>query len=290
MTQLIGTQSSMIKSAPALSSRMLGAKVIIATRLIGNSSSPTLRSVAVSATASPQPPTSFVFNPAGYVKYAAAIPSQVTFMTVALWGLQQLNEAVIMGGSIPLPAGLPPQDACKGIVILFFLVVSIKSRIFSPLDASRPNVKGEKEAISQRKRPSWMPPPLTFPLVWTTIGLLRATSSVMVWEACGRDLLSLPLITMMLHLAIGDAWNHCNNVEQNLGMAVPGVVLGCLGSGIFVTASYFMVDKTAGMVLSPMCLWLTIASALVYSIWCINPREDGQKQPLFPVREANSLL
>lgn len=67
---------------------------------------------------------------------------------------------------------------------------------------------------------------------------------VQVWEACGRDLVSAPLIIMMLHLSIGDAWNHCNNVDQNLGMAVPGVFLGCLGSGIFVTSAYYQVRGT----------------------------------------------
>ena len=85
-------------------------------------------------------------------------------MTGALWTLQQVNEA-LSSGNLPLPAGLSAEDAAKGIVTLFFLVVSIKSRVFSPLDASRPNVNGEKTAISERRRPSWMPPPLTFPIV-----------------------------------------------------------------------------------------------------------------------------
>ena len=72
---------------------------------------------------------------------------------------------------------------------------------------------------------------------------------------------------------------------QNLGMAVPGVILGCLGSGIFVTSVYYMADPDAGLLLSPMCLWLTIASALVYSIWDINPDEaTGERQPLIPVK------
>lgn len=49
-------------------------------------------------------------------------------------------------------------------------------------------------------------PSMQFPIVWSTIGLLRCASSVMVWEACGRDALALPLIVMCTHLAIGDCW------------------------------------------------------------------------------------
>ena len=68
-------------------------------------------------------------------------------------------------------------------------------------------------------------------------------------------------------------------------MAVPGVILGCLGSGVFVTSQYYLADTQAGLLLSPMCLWLTIASALVFSIWNINPEEEtGERQPLVPVK------
>lgn len=51
-----------------------------------------------------------------------------------------------------------------------------------------------------------MPVDIAAQIVWTTIGLLRAGSSVLVWEACGRELVCLPLVMMMTHLAIGDAW------------------------------------------------------------------------------------
>ena len=40
--------------------------------------------------------------------------------------------------------------------------------------------------------------------VWTTIGVLRTVSSMLIWEACGRQMLVLPLIAMMTHL-VGDS-------------------------------------------------------------------------------------
>lgn len=106
--------------------------------------------------------------------------------------------------------------------------------------------------MDDKKRPSWMPPPLVFPIVWSSIGLLRCISSVLVWEASGRDLLAAPLIVFCFHLAVGDCWNHVsfcrcslitcmvfsiksqqtelerasdclqiNNVEKRVGVAVP---------------------------------------------------------------------
>lgn len=71
-------------------------------------------------------------------------------------------------------------------------------------------------------------------------------------------------------------------------MAVPGVIIGCFGSGVFVTSSYYLADATSGMLLVPMCLWLSIASTLVYAIWDMNPdAETGKRQSLVPVRDVN---
>eukprot|EP00798_Chlamydomonas_sp_ICE-L_P000031 gene31-12844_t len=251
------------------------------------------------------------FDPAQYVFYGGAIALQVGIMTATLWVLQQLSDALASGtlsapdlaGSLSVPF-LEGDDAAKGVVVLYWLVVSIKSRVFSPLDATRPNLKDEKNAQNETPRPDWMPPPitfpraslhppLTFPIVWTSIGLLRAAASVMVvhgggtvWEACGRDLISTPLIIMCLHLAIGDAWNNVNVTRQELGMAVPGVFLGCLGSGIFVTAAYYLADPAAGQLLSPSVIWLTVASALVYSIWDLNTDADGNRMAVLPTKKA----
>jgi benzodiazapine receptor len=230
-----------------------------------------------------QASTSKTFDAGGYLPYVGAIPLQVSLMSGSLFLLQQLNTQLVPNASSLLPI-LESADIPKALVTLFFLVISIKSRIFCPLDATRPNIKTEKSAISDKKRPSWMPPPLTFPIVWSLIGLLRAASSVMVWEASGRDLLSLPLIMMCVHLAVGDAWNNVNVTKQELGMAVPGVWLGCLGSAIGVTAAYYQADLSAGLLLSPSVVWLTIASVLVTDIWRINVDANGDRMPLVPVK------
>ena len=57
----------------------------------------------------------------GYAKYAKAIPTQVALMTGALWGLQQVNEA--LQAQAVLPGGVSADDATKSLVTLFFLVV-----------------------------------------------------------------------------------------------------------------------------------------------------------------------
>ena len=59
-----------------------------------------------------------------------------------------------------------PGKAKSVAVFLFFLYMSFRSRIFSPLDNRRPTLSSEASEIQQRKRPNWMPPPLAFPIIW----------------------------------------------------------------------------------------------------------------------------
>lgn len=48
----------------------------------------------------------------------------------------------------------------------------------------------------------------------------QRTTFCQVWEALGCNLATGPIAAMVLHLSIGDTWNHINNVEKKLGVAV----------------------------------------------------------------------
>lgn len=61
------------------------------------------------------------------------------------------------------------------------------------------------------------------------------TPTCQVWEALGCNLATGPIAAMVLHLSIGDTWNHINNVEKKLGVAVSVVFLVVSG------------DQAAGM-------------------------------------------
>ena len=172
-----------------------------------------------------------------------------------------------------------PVNAAVGCVAAWFLFCSFGSRVFSPLDSRRPTLQSEKDAIASRRRPAWMPPPIAFPIVWSTIGVLRTVSSTLVWLAMGRQLLCLPLLAFQAHLCIGDSWNFVNNQERRLGVAVPGVA-AVWASAVATTILYGQVSSTAAWVLLPLPVWLTIASALVIDIWHLNG--GAQRYPLWP--------
>ncbi|MGK7939260.1 MAG: TspO/MBR family protein [Crocosphaera sp.] len=202
--------------------------------------------------------------------YLGGTVMQIAAMVLALsamqWGVKQLMVDNV-------PSWLP-----TAIATLFFIVVTLRSRLFSPLDNTR-----SRGRYQQVTRPNWSPPPFAFAIIWMTIGVLRIISSVLVWQAVGENFLSLPLIAFVIHLALGDTWNTIFTVEGRLGLAVPVVILGPMLSAIVVTVLYWQTFVLAGLLLAPSVVWLAIACVLVYSIWQLNGSE-----PWYPLKREKA--
>ena len=199
--------------------------------------------------------------------YISGTLAQMSLMILALWGLDQVSQ--YLSGTVGV-----------GLAISFFTLVAIRSRLFSPLNNAR-----TRTTYSKVTRPSWAPPPLAFPIIWMSIGVLRVVSSYLVWQTLGQTYFSLPLAIFMIHLALGDTWNTIFTVEGRLGAAVPVVLAGPLMSAVVVTVVYWQIVALAGQLLLPMVIWLGIASALVVSIWRLNGAE-----PWYPMQLDESSL
>lgn len=193
--------------------------------------------------------------------YIGGTLAQMGLLILVLWGLQSLTQG--LSGTVN-----------AGVAIAFFALVSVRSRLFSPLNNAR-----TRTTYSTVNRPGWAPPPLAFPIIWLSIGVLRVISSYLVWQALGQTYLTVPLAIFMVHLALGDTWNTIFTVEGRLGAAVPVVLVGPLASAIVVTSSYWSIVPLAGQLLLPMVMWLGVASALVLSIWQLNGAE-----PWYPLK------
>ncbi len=183
---------------------------------------------------------------------------QIGIIIIAFWGMEKL--VILVDNYSSLPNWLSTVFA--GI---FFTLLSIRSRIFSPLDNTRTS-----KTYDSIVRPKWAPPPLAFPIVWMTIAVLRVISSLLIWQQMNQQFLVLPLIVFVVHLALGDTWNTIFTVERRLGAAVPVVICGPWLSALIVTAIYWQINPIAGIILAPSCVWLTVAAVLVFRIWELN--------------------
>ncbi|MEA5511760.1 tryptophan-rich sensory protein [Crocosphaera sp. UHCC 0190] len=201
--------------------------------------------------------------------YIGGTAVQIALMVLALWAIgQAYTQLERLNDNSWWPTA---------IASVFFTVVTLRSRLFSPLDNTRSSGR-----YQQVIRPNWAPPPLAFPIVWMTIGVLRIVSSVLVWQAVGQNFLAVPLIAFVIHLALGDIWNTIFTVEGRLGAAVPVVIMGPWLSAIVVTVLYGQTVSLAGLLLAPSVVWITVACVLVYSIWRLNGCE-----PWYPMKRVN---
>lgn len=220
-------------------------------------------------------PTTAELDVDAVARYIGAVGLQMAALT-STFALTDAAVNAVTGDTLPWQAA----------AVVFF-GLSLKSRAFSPLDNSRPDLKkavdGEKTGgFNDRIMPSWTPPGVLFPIMWVLIvAPLRAYSSALVFQAHGGHLLDPTLLCLMLHLSIGDTWNTVNNVERRMGAAVPGVFCVWL-SVLFATSQYMQVSELAGSLLAVTAVWITVAGTLVADTWRVN--NDVAPEPLYPFK------
>jgi benzodiazapine receptor len=207
------------------------------------------------------------------LKYAVALTTELGLFYGIFTGL----DKVVASTGVEIPVA---------VNFIFFYFCALKSRVLNPLLNKRPQPRNLEtdDAAPKRVMPSWTPPGVIFPIMWLLIiGPMRAASSVMVYQAAGTYA-NPAILSLMLHLSIGDVWNTINNTERRYGAAVTGVVAVLL-SAASAAYQYWLVDETAGKVLGATCIWLTVATALITATWQLNPDSvTGQPEPLYPVK------
>lgn len=194
-----------------------------------------------------------------YAKYALATGGQY----YALLGVAAVVDKY--APTLPRPA-----------VWVLFAFLSLRSRVLSPLDNSRPDrdAQGGAAVPEDVKRPGWTPPGVAFPIIWLTITGLRATAAAMAYAGSLR---APALSALLLHLCVGDTWNTVTNVERRLGVSAVGVAAvwySCLNA---VRAFAKSPAPAAAAVLAPSLAWISVACVLTCAIWRLNGC-----RPLYP--------
>lgn len=134
-------------------------------------------------------------------------------------------------------------------------------------------VPGEEGWYASLDRPPWEPPGFVFPIMWLIVS--KPTQLLAVAKVCssvggeGEGAAALPwapLAAYCLHLALGDAWNKVFFGQQKV---FAGALLITIFYGVLLTSAYLFsqIDATAGLLMVPTCLWVTIAAALNWSIY-----------------------
>lgn len=117
------------------------------------------------------------------------------------------------------------------------------------------------------RKPSWTPPDWLFPVAWTTLYLLMSAAAARVAMLPETG---MALAFWAVQIAFNTLWTPVFFGLRRMGAAM--VVLFVLWLAVCATlVAFWRLDLWAGLMFAPYLLWVTVAGALNFSVWRLNP-------------------
>ena len=195
--------------------------------------------------------------------------------TAAMLGILAATKKVAAVVAMPKLSGLPLIQ-WFGTFIIAYASSFIGSIIEGGISAATNQVldpkavPGSPEWYSRLKKPRWNPPGWLFPIMWLIIS--KPTQMIAVSKVLTSRPENLPLSVLGLycsHLALGNAWNKVFFGMQSIGRGV-AVITAFYGLLLASAYTFYQVEPSAGIFLLPTCGWVTVATALNWSIYLKN--------------------
>ncbi len=117
------------------------------------------------------------------------------------------------------------------------------------------------------EKPSWTPPNWVFPVAWTSIYVLISWAGARVALSDGAG---LALAFFALQFSLNTLWTPVFFGLRRMGLAF-GVVIALWASVLATCIAFWQVDPLAGLLFLPYVAWTTVASALNFAVWRLNP-------------------
>jgi benzodiazapine receptor len=118
-------------------------------------------------------------------------------------------------------------------------------------------------------KPSFNPPNWVFGPAWTTLYLMIATATWLLWRAPAGPARRRALGLNAAQLALNAAWS-----PLFFGLQAPGLALGCIvlmWLAILATiVAAWRVSRPAAWLLVPYLAWVSFATTLNAAIWWLN--------------------
>ena len=132
-------------------------------------------------------------------------------------------------------------------------------------------VPGNGRWFAELKKPRWNPPGWLFPIMWLLISKPTQLLAVnRLWSVTEDNAdRAWRLLAYCLHLALGDAWNKVFFGYQCIGRGA-AVITAFFSILVFTAILFWKVDPLAGKFMLPTCGWVTVATALNWSIYYLN--------------------
>jgi tryptophan-rich sensory protein len=121
------------------------------------------------------------------------------------------------------------------------------------------------------QKPSWTPPNWLFPVAWTTLYLLMSLSAMRVAQLPDAG---QALAFWAMQIAFNPRWTPvCFGLRRMRAALVVMVFLWV--SVAATTVTFWQVDWLAGLMFLPYLVWVSVAGALNFSVWRLNPDQSA---------------
>ncbi len=117
-------------------------------------------------------------------------------------------------------------------------------------------------------KPVWTPPNWAFPVVWTVLYIAIAFAAMRIGMIEGTQ---QALAFWALQIAFNTLWTPIFFGLRRMRAAFI-VIVGLWLSVAATMLAFLQHDLIAGLLLAPYLLWVTIATALNFSVWQRNPQ------------------
>lgn len=120
-------------------------------------------------------------------------------------------------------------------------------------------------------KPAFTPPDWVFAPVWTTLFILMGIALFLIWESgTERRDVQVALVVFGVQFALNILWSFLFfGLESPLFGLVDIILLWIMIA--VTTVLFYQIRKSAACLLIPYIVWVSIATALNYSIYVLNP-------------------
>jgi translocator protein len=116
-------------------------------------------------------------------------------------------------------------------------------------------------------KPNWTPPNWVFPVTWTVLYVLMAWSAMRIAQVPDNG---HAMAFWALQIAFNTLWTPVFFGLRRMGAGMI-IILGLWAAVALTTVAFWRLDWVSGLMFLPYLIWVTIASALNFSVWRRNP-------------------
>lgn len=117
-------------------------------------------------------------------------------------------------------------------------------------------------------KPGWTPPNWAFPVVWSVLYLMNAASGWLVWQAGGMAA-APALAVYVASLVLNAGWSAMFFGLRRMDLGLVNVALLWL-SIVAVAVMFWPFSQIAAALQLPYLVWVSIATALNFTVWRMN--------------------